>query len=160
MKKLFLIRHAQAINSSHILDDYDRTITKNGINDIDFLSQYLLNSSIKPDLIISSSAIRAISTANILAKNIKYDKNIVQNQYIYEGYVNTLQEIIEYIDDSNNIVFFIGHNPGINLLAYTLCNFKEQMNTSSLVEIEFDCDFWMNISSTNSKFISHISPKR
>ena len=42
MKKLFLIRHAQAINSSHILDDYDRTITKNGINDIDFLSQYLL----------------------------------------------------------------------------------------------------------------------
>ena len=159
MKKLFLIRHAQAINNITNLDDYDRTLSTNAISDINFISQELLKLSIKPDLIISSSAIRSIHTANILAKNIKYNKNIVQNQYIYEGYVNTLKEIIEYIDDTNNIVFFIGHNPGINLLAYTLCNFKEEMKTSSIVQIEFNCDFWMNISSNNSKFISYIYPK-
>ena len=159
MKKLILMRHAQAITQDNNLDDYDRSLNKNGVKEAKEVGERLLNKNFKADLIISSPAKRAIQTAEIISNEIKYKKSILPNQYIYEAYVNTLQEIISFIHDDNDTVFLIGHNPSISVLAYMFCNLKENIPTAATVEINFDCNSWLEVSQQNATLISYDFPK-
>jgi len=160
MKKLYIIRHAKSDWNDDTLDDYDRPLNKRGQRDAPMMGQFLFSKNIKPDLIISSPALRAITTAQLIAKEIKYEKVIVPNQYIYDAYVTALQEVVEYIHDSNDTVFLVGHNPGVSSLAYMLCGSKENFSTCAVLEIEFDCDSWMDASKDNSTLVSYEYPKK
>ncbi len=160
MKKLYIIRHAKSDWDNANFDDYDRPLSKRGEKNAPFMAKLLKNKEVEPDLIISSPALRAISTAKIFKKELNYKKEITANQYIYEAYINTLQEIIEYVHDSNDIVLLVGHNPGVSALAYTLCGLKESIPTCAIVEIEFNCNSWMDVCKENSTLISYEYPKK
>lgn len=160
MKKLVIIRHAKSDWEDTSLDDYDRPLNQRGLKDAPFIGKFLKEKSLIPDEIISSPATRAITTAELIAKEVGYEKAITPNQYIYEAYVNTMQEIVSFIRDDNNTVFLVGHNPGVSALAYMLSDLKESIPTCAVVEIEFDCDSWMEVSRENSTLISYESPKK
>ena len=159
MKRLFIVRHAKSDWDNPTLDDFDRPLNKRGERNAPFMGKVLAEKGIKPDAIISSPANRALRTAELIAKEVGYEKNITPNQYIYEAYVTALQEIVEYLYDTHETVLLVGHNPGVSALAYMLCGMTEQMPTCAIVEIEFDCDSWMNASKENSKLISYDYPK-
>jgi len=160
MKKIVIIRHAKAEDQNSSLDDYDRTLTKRGIEDATFIGNFLNNKGLIPDLITSSPSTRTMETSEIIAKEVSYDKAIIPNQYIYEAYVTMLQEIISFIHDDNEIVFLVGHNPGVSTLAYMLCELKESIPSSAVVEIDFNCDSWLEVSRENSTLISYDFPKK
>jgi len=160
MKKLYIIRHAKSDWNDESLDDYDRPLNSRGLKDAPLMGKFLKSKNIKPDLIVSSPALRAITTAQLIAKEVDYEKAITPNQYIYEAYVTALQEIVEYLHDSNQSVFLVGHNPGVSALAYMLCDSKENFSTCAILEIEFSCNSWMDASKENSKIISYEYPKK
>lgn len=160
MKKLYIMRHAKSDWNDESLDDYDRPLNKRGEKDAPFMAKLLKQKDAKLDLIISSPAKRAIQTANILAKQLNYTKAIQQNQYIYEAYVNTLQEIVSYIHDDHDIVALVGHNPGVSALAYMLSSSKESFATSAFIEITFEADSWMSVNKEHSKVLSYEFPKK
>jgi len=159
MKKLYIIRHAKSDWDDASLDDYDRPLNKRGERNAPFMGKVLSKKNIKPDLILSSPALRAITTAQLIAKEVNYEKAITPNQYIYEAYVTALQEIVQYIHDSHETVFLVGHNPGVSALAYMLCGLKESLPTCAVVEIQFDCHSWMDASRDNSTLVSYDFPK-
>ena len=160
MKKLVIIRHAKSDWEDSSLDDFDRPLNTRGEENAPYMGNFLKEKSLIPDLIMSSPALRAITTAELIAKEVGYTSDIMQNQYIYEAYVNTLQDIVSYIPDTNEVVFLVGHNPGVSALAYMLCDLKESIPTCATVEIEFDCDSWMDVSKENGKLISYDFPKK
>ena len=160
MKKLIIIRHAKSDWQDTTLDDFDRPLNERGMQDAPFIGKFLKEKNLLPDLIISSPALRAITTAEIIAKEVEYTKAIVANQYIYEAYVNTLQEIVSFIYDENDTVYLIGHNPGVSALAYMLSDMKESIPTCAVVEIDFECDSWMDVSKENAALISYDFPKK
>ncbi len=63
MKKLYLIRHAKSDWSNPSLDDFDRPLNKRGKKNAPFMGKILHKKGIYPDLIISSPAYRARTTA-------------------------------------------------------------------------------------------------
>lgn len=160
MKKLVIIRHAKSEVNVAFSDDFDRDLNERGLEDALFTGRYLKEKNFSPDLIISSPALRAIKTANIIAEEVKYKKAISPNHYIYEAYVDTLQDIVSFIHDDNNTVFLIGHNPGVSALAYMLCDLKESIPTCSTVEIDFDTNSWLTVSKENATLISYKFPKK
>jgi len=160
MKKLIIIRHAKSDWQDTTLDDFDRPLNERGLRDALFMGQFLKNKNLLPDLIISSPALRAITTAEIIAKEVNYEKAITPNQYIYEAYVNTLQEIVSFIYDENDTVYLVGHNPGVSALAYMLSDMKESIPTCAIVQIDFKCDSWMDVSKENGSLISYDFPKK
>jgi len=159
MKKLFIIRHAKSDWGNEDLDDFDRPLNEKGIKDCAIIGQYLKQKNEKIDIILSSPALRAYTTAKLLAKELNFDKNITQNQYIYEPFVSAIQELISYIHDDNNTAVLVGHNPGVSTLAYMLCGSKEELKTASIVEISFSCDSWMDIKKSNATFIAYKKAK-
>lgn len=160
MKKLVIIRHAKSDWKDTTLDDFDRPLNERGLKNAPFMGKFLSHKNIIPDTIISSPALRTMQTAELIAKEVSYEKAIIPNQYIYEAYVNTLQEIVSFIYDENEVVFLVGHNPGVSALAYMLCDLKESIPTCATVEIDFECDSWGDVSKENSTLVSYDFPKK
>lgn len=160
MKKLYIIRHAKSDWSDDTLQDFDRPLNKRGLKNAPFMGNILKNKNINPDLILSSPALRTFATAGIIAKEIGYKKEIETNKNMYEAHFSVLEKIIYEIDDKNNIVFFIGHNPGLSNLVEILSGMIQDIPTCAIVEISFDTNSWKNISKENSTLISYEYPKK
>ncbi len=160
MKTLYLIRHAKSSWKDIALDDFDRPLSIRGKNDVQLMANKLNELDILPDLIISSPAKRATTTANTIANTIGYKKKIEYENKIYESNMITLKNLIKGIDDEYNTVFIVGHNPGLNMLAEELCGFLKNIATTGIVAINFDCNLWNEISNQNSYLIEYIYPKK
>ncbi len=160
MKKLFIIRHAKSSWKDFSLDDFDRPLNKRGKLNAPFMGEILKEKNVVPDIIISSPALRAKTTAKIIAKKVKYSQKIIFKKDIYEIGESAIEKILKKLDDENSVVFLFGHNPDLNMLAEEYVGFDENISTCGIVEIEFDCKRWKDISSENAKFISFDYPKR
>lgn len=160
MKKLYLIRHAKSDWSNPNLEDFDRPLNKRGEKNAPFMAELLNSKKIKPDLIISSPAYRAKKTATIIADKTSYNSNIIFDEHLYESSLQTILEIINFLEDNIHSLFLIGHNPSLNILAFYLVDFNKNIPTSGILEIEFDCDTWREISKKNAKLISFEYPKK
>ena len=160
MKKLYIIRHAKSSWKDDSLRDFNRPLNKRGKQNAPLMGNRLRDKNIKPDLVISSPALRAKTTAEIIAKLVRYDKNIIFDERVYEATPAKLHAIVTETDDKNSILFLVGHNPGLNMLAEAYVRFDENIVTCGVVEIAFDCDKWADISTENARLISFDYPKK
>jgi bisphosphoglycerate-dependent phosphoglycerate mutase len=88
MKRLFLIRHAKSSWDDPALPDKDRPLGDRGRRDARKMGKRLAKRDVKPDLILSSPARRALKTARIIAKKLDYKlKDIVVDDRLYAGAV-------------------------------------------------------------------------
>jgi phosphohistidine phosphatase len=112
MKMLYVIRHAKSSWSEPGMRDFDRPLNDRGLRDAPAMAARLKEKGVRPDLIVSSPAKRAMTTAKIFAAALGYDENaIVYKDMIYEASTPTLLGIVKGIDsDANNVLIF-GHNP-------------------------------------------------
>ncbi len=162
MKKLYLIRHAKSSWENHLLPDFDRPLSDRGKRDAPKIGEVLRTKSIKPDLIISSGAKRAITTAKILSAELNYPhESIVEDSSIYEATTQTLLNVINKIDDKNELLFLIGHNPTFTVLANLLGNkFIDNMPTCAVAELELDVNSWKDVSTDCGKLVGFEYPKK
>ena len=146
-KQLYLIRHAKSSWKNPNLPDFERPLNKRGERDAPLMGERLYKQKIKPDLIISSPAKRAVRTAQIIADKISYPlENIVKDERIYEAGTTRLFEIIKEIDHQIQLLFLVGHNPGLTLLAKALTRFPyENIPTCGIVSISFETKGWSEI---------------
>lgn len=154
------MRHAKSSWKEIGLDDFERPLNKRGKKDAPFMGVRLKKKGVLPDTIISSPAKRAKATAQIIAKEIGFTKPIVYNKNIYEADIGALKKIVTSLKNKNKVVFLFGHNPGLNMLVDNLVGFDENIPTSGIVELEFDCKKWSEISSKNAKYLSIDYPKK
>jgi hypothetical protein len=74
MKTLFLVRHAKSSWEYTALPDKDRPLNDRGKRDAPKMGKRLAKRDVKPDLILSSPARRALTTAEIIAKKLNYKR--------------------------------------------------------------------------------------
>jgi len=155
MKTIYLVRHAKSSWKHANLPDYERPLNQRGERDAPFMGELLKKNNIVPDLIVSSSAVRANSTSEILAEKMNYDKGKIQfTKGIYDAATNTLLDIIRAFDSSLNSVMLVGHNPGITMLAGLLAaEYIENMPTCSIAAIQVEVDNWELIDSVEGKLL-------
>ena len=160
MKTLYLIRHAKSSWKEMNIRDKERPLNQRGKRDAPVMGKLLKKMNIKPDLIISSPAVRALTTAKFIAKEIEYPKSeivIVENFYMADS-IELSDEVSKSDDKYKNIMLF-GHNPGITDLLNLLC--KENIdNTCSIACIQFEIDSWGEIKSKKGKLVFFEFPKK
>lgn len=160
MKRVFIIRHAKSSWSDENLSDFDRPLNKRGEANAPAMAKRFKDRGIIPDAIISSSAVRAKATAILLAQNLNFTKEILYKESLYEADTREIEEILRSSNDMEATLFLIGHNPEFNMFAQEYLGFDENIVTCGVVEIEFNCEKWSEISSENAKFISYDYPKK
>ena len=114
------------------------------------------------DLIISSPAVRARSTAKYFAEALNIPKErVILDERIYGASVRDMLSIINGIDDMFDSVILFGHNPTFSSLAsYLDHNFRDYMVTCARVKIEFDAGLWEQISEDTGQAIYHDYPRK
>lgn len=161
MKTLFLVRHAKSSWDDPSLADHERPLNDRGKRDAPKMGERLARRGVTADLILSSSAVRALTTARIIAEKIGYDpKSIVADRRIYGAQVSTLLYLIQELDDEHERVMLFGHNPELTELAHRFSGDIGDMPTCAVVELTFDTPRWADIVTCRPVAVRFDSPKK
>jgi len=146
MKTLFLIRHAKSSWGDTALADKDRPLDDRGKRDAPKMGKRFAKRDVKPDLILSSPAMRALATAEIIAKKLDYKlKDIVVDDRLYASEADELLNVIHKLGDKLERVMIFGHNPEVTELAHRLSSEITHMPTCAVAEFTFETKLWSNI---------------
>jgi len=146
MKTLFLVRHAKSSRDDPSLADRNRPLDDRGRQDAPKMGKRLAKRDVKPDLVVSSPALRALTTAQLIAEEVGYKrKDIVVDDRLYASSPDDLLAVIRELDRKLDRVMLVGHNPEFTDLAHRLSSEIIDMPTSAVAEISFDTKAWSDV---------------
>lgn len=119
MKTLILFRHAKAERKADSGADFDRELTKTGLQDAELMGRVLAQAGYKPDAAIVSSARRARETWEHAAIPFT-GVATAYSRRLYEASPRTLMEMAETELRRAECVVVVAHNPGLHELAVAL----------------------------------------
>ncbi|UPS90847.1 histidine phosphatase family protein [Bizionia sp. M204] len=158
MKTLTLVRHAKSSWKLN-LPDHLRPLKMRGLTDANNVSNHLKTTNFCPDLLWSSNAVRAQSTAEIFIKTLNIPSEICHfNHELYDFSGEYLTFHIKNCPDEINSLMVFGHNDAITNFVNAFGSERiENVPTCGLVTIIFNCDSWQEITSGDTSRI--IFPK-
>jgi len=144
MKTLTILRHAKSSWSDTALPDHERPLNRRGEKDAPVMAARINDAGIRPSLIMSSPAVRAWSTAKIVARLINYPVEFLhREEELYLADLDRLLDLFARQDNAFNSVMVVGHNPGLTELAnYLLPEVTDNIPTCGLVALNIDTDNW------------------
>ncbi len=162
MKTLILVRHGKTEQlTDYSQSDFDRKLLPRGKHDSECMAKQLFERGIKPEVYISSSAKRALQTAEIFASSLGYEtKKIIKEEFIYNGYTTqTMLQFLAKIDDQVASVIVFGHNPDIasftvNLISEDIFHFP----TAVVTVIKFNVETWKEIEPRSGHMEAYMYP--
>ena len=159
-KELIIIRHAKSDWENANLKDFDRTLNKRGKANAPEMAHRLLKEGIIPQLIISSPAVRALTTAKFFADTWQIPlTEINQEPTIYEASVKTLLKVVNQFDNRFDKIAMFGHNPGFTDLVNYFGGHIDNMPTCSVAILKFPFNDWAMISEGTGKISLFDYPK-
>ena len=160
-KILYLVRHAKSSWKDPSLADRDRPLNKRGRRSAPDMGKRMAVQGHRPDIIVSSRAKRAISTARKIAKELGCDvSDIVTDEKLYFSGAGGMVSVLEGIDARYHKVMIVGHNPDMTSLMNTLGNtYVANMPTCAIAVIGFDMASWADLSSADGELLGYDFPK-
>jgi phosphohistidine phosphatase len=145
MKRLTLVRHAKSDWSLPGQQDWDRPLNRRGQRDVPEMARRLRGRRLKPDLILTSPAVRAVSTATILARELKVAASrIAQDERLYLASAAAMLAVVRELGGDSAHLMVFGHNPGITEFANRLSadDQIDNLPTCGVFTATFDIDNW------------------
>ena len=147
MKSIIIFRHGSTNDAIEYQRDYDRALTPRGIKDAQKMGRYLLGKNSNPDLVLSSSAVRARQTAEAAHAAGEWKSKFFLEPKIYGGSPYFLLDLIKQQDDNYDSICLVGHEPNFsNFIAKTTnANTYINFSTASMAKINFNIKEWARI---------------
>ncbi len=152
MKTLYLVRHAKASWEDNV-SDWQRPLLQEGVERAGKIAGILHAKKVKPDLIITSHAFRALNTAIIFSLGLGYPvKKIFISESVYAKKPSEILNMLAKQEDIYDSIMLFGHNPAIADMYNTLTNnLLISFSTSATACIEFAGDKWADIQKAKGK---------
>jgi phosphohistidine phosphatase len=144
-RQLLILRHAKSSWADEGLDDWQRPLNERGERDAPRVGALIRQLSLLPDVIISSDAVRAETTARAVASAAGYKGRIQISPDLYHATPNAILEVIRQAPDGARSVLIVGHNPGLEDLVAQLTGGRVDLPTAALVHISVPVDQWRDV---------------
>lgn len=160
MRTLLVMRHAKSSWGDAHLRDFDRPLAKRGLKDAPRMGEFLKNTRLPIDLVLSSTARRARTTAELVAETAGLG-DIELTDEIYEASASQLLDVIQNIPDDHDAVLMVGHNPGFEHLLQMLCGpgASIRMPTAAVGCIELDVSKWRDVQPGAGTLLWFVAPR-
>lgn len=145
MKTLLLLRHAKSSWDDDNLPDHDRPLNERGRRDAPRIGKILRREDLIPDLIISSTAVRAVATAKKVASAASFEGEIRHAEKLYLAEPGEYIALARQVPDEIGTLLLVGHNPGIEGLVQWLTGQDERMPTAALACIRLPIAAWKEL---------------
>ena len=146
MKTLLLLRHGKSSWKDTTLSDHDRPLKKRGREAAERMGRLLSEHNLVPEHILSSSAARALETAQLAVEAAKYPGEVETVPALYHADPQSLVAIVSHVPDRFGSVLIIGHNPGLEDWLARLIGRRETVSTAALAQVELPLDSWLDFS--------------
>jgi phosphohistidine phosphatase len=156
LKTLLILRHAKSSWKYAKLSDHDRPLNQRGKSDAPRMGRLLAREELVPDLIISSSAARALATAESVALACGYESDIQHTRDLYHAGPDAYIELLQEVQDDCQRVMVVGHNPDIEELLAELTGEWVRMPTAALAQVALNVDHWFDLTLENVQPLLHV----
>ena len=155
-----ILRHAKSSWEFEELSDHDRPLNNRGRRDAPLMGRKLLKEQLVPQIIISSSAVRAHSTAKKVAKACGYEDEILIDPALYGSGYSDYLNVLTNQEDKHDIIMLVGHNPISEQLVEVLTGEIVTMPTCAIACISLPITSWKQIiAKTKGQLLNLWRPK-
>jgi phosphohistidine phosphatase len=145
MKTLLVLRHAKSSWADSGQDDHERPLNDRGEREAPQVGEQLRQRKLVPDLIISSDAVRARTTAVAVARASGHSGEIRLDHSLYLAAPDDILSVLRNADENAGIVMVVGHNPGLEGLVVQLTGEPAHLATATVAEIALPIDAWREL---------------
>ena len=162
MKILTIVRHAKSSWKDSSLSDRHRPLNRRGERDAPVMGRRIHEHGIRPSLIISSPAVRAWTTAKVVAAELNYPKEFLQREpALYLASLDQLLDVIVAQDNTFNSLMLFGHNPGLtDLVNFVQPGLTHNLPTAGVVSVGLHQDDWNLYEQPSTELLVHDWPKK
>lgn len=161
MKTFYLVRHAKSSWDNMDLKDIERPLNERGLNDAPFMARLLKKEGVEPDLLVTSPAIRALTTADYFKIALDVDgEDFWVRDEIYEALSSVVVDLINRLPEDCDIAMIFGHNPTFTNVANMFTDkYIDNIPTCGVVKIESQAATWPEVNHLNSRLTKTYFPK-
>jgi phosphohistidine phosphatase len=147
MKTLLIMRHAKSAYPTDAAEDFDRPLSRRGVEDAPRMGRVLKANGLVPQKIICSAAARAVETARAVADVTGFPvAELEPDGRLYLASTDTLTQVAAETDDLASTLLTVAHNPGMEEWVGRLCGAKVRFPTAALAVIALPLSRWLDIS--------------
>jgi phosphohistidine phosphatase len=165
--RIYLLRHAKSSWDEPSLADHDRPLAKRGRKATKLLREHLDEEGIEPDLVLCSSATRAVETLEGIRSGLG-DARVEIEPGLYRAGSDALLRQLQALPEDVGDVMLIGHNPAIEGLAAELAGeggdrdargrMETKYPTGGLATLAFD-GRWTELDWEGARLKSFVVPR-
>jgi phosphohistidine phosphatase len=146
-KRVTLLRHAKARPGDASMPDRERPLSGRGRRDAPLMAHRLHASGVRPSLILTSPAVRALETARLVAQEIGYPLEFLQREAdLYLASPDDILQILRRQDDTFKDIVVCGHNPGLTEFANDFAGGEiDNIPTCGIVVIDTRVRTWRQL---------------
>lgn len=160
MKRLLLVRHAKSNWEAPAGGDHERPLAPRGRNAAKLMGRFLTRAAEVPDAIITSSALRARTTVEIMAQTGDWRCPIEITGEFYESRPEAVLAVARRWSDEHACLLLAGHEPVWSGLVGRLTGgSRVLMVTAAVAAIDFDVASWSEVSFGTGELIFLVTPK-
>ena len=148
MKRLTLMRHANAQWKDPQISDFDRPLNRRGSSEAEAMSRRLMELQLIPTVVVTSSALRAQQTADIVARELGVaTRNLRTDESLYLAPAEDILKVVQTTGPRIPHLMIVGHNPGISEVAKLLAPLPpgEELATAAVCTLTFDVRSWAHV---------------
>lgn len=156
MKLLLILRHAKSSWKGKGISDHARPLNKRGKKAAPLMGQVLYEDDFVPDVILSSTALRARQTADLVAEASGFEGQVDYLDDFYHAWPSDYLNALCSLSDKINTAMVVGHNPGMELLLEMLTGQSERFPTAALASVKLSIDFWSQLNDETEGELLHL----
>lgn len=145
MKTLLILRHGKSSWANRSTPDHDRPLKGRGDRDAWRMGHELRQRDLIPDLVLSSTALRAKTTAALAAESAGYTGTITETRELYLSAARQQLEVIAELAGDAERVLVVGHNPTSEDLVENLTGAEVRMTTANLACLDLQIETWAEL---------------
>ena len=145
MISLAIVRHAKSDWGDPGVPDHDRPLNARGLRDAPRMAARLAERGFRPDRILTSTALRAATTADAFGTALGLPAE--REPLLYGADADTLRQVA--VESGAPSVLLVAHDPGLSILAYELSGEIPHMPTCAVATFTWDVDDWDAASRTD-----------
>jgi len=158
VRTLLVMRHAKSDWGDAALSDHDRPLNRRGLRDAPRMGEWIRDHAGVPDRILSSTAVRAFTTAQRVAEAAGFAGTIEARRDLYLVDASRWREIVALAGDDAEVLLTVSHNPGVEEIVETLGGGVQRMPTAAVAWFEVEGD-WAELAARTCRLREIWRPK-
>ena len=156
MKTLLLARHAKSDWGDPSVRDHDRPLNPRGLRDAPAMASRLAAEGVHLQHIVSSTALRARTTADAYAAVFRLE--VGDEPSLYAASAPTILSVAGALPDDADVAMLVGHNPGMADAVADLTGEFVEFPTSAVAECRIDIGSWAELIDGAGRLVSLRTP--